>query len=106
MAEVKELTENNFEEFIKQGNVLVDFYADWCMPCLTMSPIVEEISEKLKDQIKVGKVDVGESKEIAEKFGVSSIPNFILFKEGEQKDQFTGSMTAEELEEKIKSNIE
>jgi len=105
MAEVKELTENNFEEFIKKGNVLVDFYADWCMPCLTMSPIVEEISEKMSDKIKVGKVDVGENKEIAEKWGVSSIPNFILFKEGEQKDQFTGSMTAEELEEKIKSNL-
>jgi len=105
MAEVKELTENNFEDFIKEGNVLIDFYADWCMPCLTMSPIVEEVSDKLKDHVKFGKVDVGEYKDIAEKFGVNSIPNFILFKDGEQKDQFTGSMTAEELEEKIKSNL-
>ena len=103
---VEELTENNFEDFIKEGHVLVDFYADWCMPCLTMSPIVEEVSEKLKDNVKFGKVDVGESKEIAEKFGVNSIPNFVLFKDGEKKDQFTGSMTAEELEEKIKANLE
>lgn len=79
------MTENNFEEFIKEGNVLVDFYADWYMPCLTMSPIVEEISEKLKDKIKVGKVDVGESKELAEKYGVSSISNFMLFIGGNKK---------------------
>jgi len=105
MVEVQELTENNFEEFIQEGVVLIDFYADWCMPCLTMSPIVEEIGEKLKDKIKVGKVDVGENRHIAERFGVSSIPNFIVFNEGEKKDQFTGSMTSEELEEKIKSNL-
>lgn len=103
---VEELTRNNFEDFIKEGNALIDFYADWCMPCLTMSPIIEEIAEKMGDKIKVGKLDVGENKDIAEKFGVNSIPNFILFKDGEQKDQFTGSMTVEELGEKIRSNLE
>ena len=102
---VEELTENNFEDFIKEGNALVDFYADWCMPCLTMSPIVEEISEKMNDHVRFGKVDVGENKDIAEKFGVSSVPNFVLFKDGEKVDQFSGSMTAEELEEKIKANL-
>ena len=84
---VEELTENNFEDFIKEGNALVDFYADWCMPCLTMSPIVEEISEKMNDHVRFGKVDVGENKDIAEKFGVSSVPNFVLFKDGEKVDQ-------------------
>ncbi len=103
MAE--ELTSNGFNEFIKEGFVLVDFYAEWCMPCLMMSPIVDEISEKMKDKVKVGKLNIDEGQEIAQKYGISSIPNFILFKDGEKIEQFTGSMTGEELEENINSHL-
>jgi len=102
MEHITELTNGMFDEFIKEGLVLIDFFADWCMPCLMMAPILEEVGEKLSGKIKIGKVDVGENQHIASKFGVSSIPNFVLFKEGEVIEQFVGSIPAEELEEKLK----
>lgn len=106
MAEkVSELTNGMFNEFIKKGVVLIDFFADWCMPCLMMSPIVEEIANKFSKKIKVGKVNVEEGHEIAQRFDVSSIPNFVLFKDGEIIGRFVGSMPAEELEEKIKRHL-
>ena len=98
---VPELTNKEFEEFNKQEFVLIDFFAEWCMPCLTMSPIIEELSEKFKGKIKFGKVNVGENQELAQKFNVSSIPNFTLLKDGEVIEQFIGSMSSEEFEEKL-----
>lgn len=105
MESVQELTNNKFNDFIKEGVVLIDFSADWCMPCLMMAPIVGELSEKFEGKIKFGKVDVGENQEIAQKFNVSSIPNFVLFKDGEVVEQFVGSMSSEELEDKLKKFI-
>ena len=98
---VEELTNGEFEDFIKEGVVLIDFFADWCMPCVMMSPILDEISEKFKGKIKIGKVNVEENQAIAQKYNVSSIPNFVVLKDGELVDQFMGSMSAEEFEEKL-----
>ena len=105
MEHITELTNGMFDEFIKEGVVLIDFFADWCMPCLMMAPILEEIGEKLAGKIKIGKIDVQENQHIASKFGVNSIPNFVLFKDGEVIEQFTGSMPAEELEERLKKHL-
>jgi len=105
METVQELTNGMFNEFIKERLVLVDFSADWCMPCLMMAPILEEIGEKLAGKIKIGKLDVQENQDIASKFGVSSIPNFVLFKDGEVVEQFVGSMPAEVFEEKLKKHL-
>ena len=99
---VPELTNNEFETFTKKGLVLIDFFAEWCMPCVTMGPIIDELSEKFKGKIKFGKVNVENGQEIAQKFNVSSIPNFVLLKDGEKIDQFTGAIGIEELEEKLK----
>lgn len=103
---VPELTNGEFEEFIKEGVVLIDFFAEWCMPCLMMAPILDELSEKFKGKIKFGKVDVGDNEEIARKFNVSSIPNFTLLKDGEIVEQFIGAMSAEDFEEKLKKYSE
>lgn len=103
---VPELTNQEFEDFIKQGLILIDFSAEWCMPCLMMAPIIDELSEKFKGKIKFGKVDVGENQELAQRFNVSSIPNFILLKDGEVIEQFIGSMPSEELEGKLKKFVE
>jgi len=105
MEHVKELTNGMFDEFIKEGVVLIDFSADWCMPCLMMAPVLEEIGGKLAGKIKIGKLDVGENQDIASKFGVSSIPNFVLFKDGEVAEQFVGSMPIEVLEKKLKEHL-
>ena len=102
---VPELTNGEFEEFVKEGVVVIDFFADWCMPCMMMAPIVDELSEKFQGKIKFGKVDVSENAEIADKFEVSSIPNFTIFKDGKMIDQVIGSVPAEELEERINSHL-
>lgn len=83
MAVIK-LTTENFEQEVLQSDktVLVDFYADWCGPCKMMSPVIDEIAEERPD-IKVGKLNVDEEMEIAQKYGVMSIPTFIVFKNGE-----------------------
>ncbi len=98
---VAELTNGSFNEFIKEGTVLIDFYADWCMPCVMMVPIVEEVAEKFNGKLKVGKVNVEDGHEISQKFGVSSIPNFVLFKVGKVITNFVGAMSEEEFSEKI-----
>lgn len=69
------------------GPVLVDFYADWCGPCKMMSPVIDEIAAERAD-VKVGKLNIDEEMEVAQKYGVMSIPTFIVFKNGEavQKD--------------------
>lgn len=101
MENVPELTNHEFEEFSKKGLVLVDFFAEWCTPCLMMVPIIDELSEKFKGKIKFGKVNVGDNQELAQKFNISSIPNLTLLKDGEVVEQFIGSMPSEELEGKL-----
>ena len=98
---VPELTGKEFDNFTKEGLVLIDFFAEWCMPCVMMSPVIEDLSEKFKGKIKFGKVDVSESGNIAQKFGVSSIPNFTVLKDGKVIDQFIGAVGEEELEKKL-----
>lgn len=105
MASVPELSGKEFDEFVKGGLVFIDFFAEWCMPCMMMGPVVEEVSEMFKGKIKFGKVNVGDNESIARKFNVSSIPNFILFKDGEIVDQFVGAIEQEELEEKLRKFI-
>jgi len=103
---VPELSESEFESFVKKDLVLVDFFAEWCMPCMMMSPIIDDLSEKFKGKIKFGKVNVGEGgQELASKYNVSSIPNFTLFKDGEVVEQFIGGMSEEDFEEKLKKHL-
>lgn len=98
---VPELSESEFENYIKKDLVLIDFSADWCMPCLMMVPVIDELSEKLKGKIKFGKVNVEENQELAQKFDIVSLPNFILFKDGKQIEQFIGAMSSEDFEKKL-----
>jgi len=100
-----ELTTEKFDEFIKKGTVLIDFHAHWCMPCVIMSPIVDEIGKKFRDKLKVGKINVDENHEIAQKYNVRSIPTFILFKDGKIKEQFVGAVSKEKFEEEIKKQL-
>ena len=102
---VPELSKKEFETFIKENLTLVDFTADWCMPCLMMSPVMDELSEKFKGKIKFGKVNIEDNQEIAQRFNIVSIPNFILFKNGEQIEQSIGSMSLEEFEKKLKKFV-
>ena len=82
---------NNFDK-IKQSDkaVLIDFYASWCGPCKMLSPIIDEIAEE-RDDILVGKVNVDSEPELAEKFGVFSIPTLVILKDGEIAHQSAGA---------------
>ena len=102
---VPELTGKEFDDFTREGVVLVDFFAEWCMPCIMMAPVIDEISDKFKGKAKVGKVNVDENQALAQKYGVSSIPNFVVLKDGEIVEQFVGSVSEEELEEKIEKHL-
>ncbi|MFZ1971125.1 MAG: thioredoxin [Candidatus Nanoarchaeia archaeon] len=102
---VPELTNGEFDGFIKNGSVLIDFFAEWCMPCLMMAPIMEELSDKFKGKVKFGKINVDENNKLAQKFDVMSIPNFILFKNGKASERFVGAMNLEDFEQKLKKSI-
>lgn len=80
---VLKLTSENFEKEVLNSNktTIVDFYADWCMPCKAMSPIVDEIAEE-KSDIKVCKINVDEAQDIASNYNIMSIPTIIVFKNG------------------------
>lgn len=87
---------NNFNEQIKEGVVLVDFFATWCGPCKMQSPVLEELKEDRSD-VKVVKIDVDQETEIARLYGVMSIPTLILFKYGKEVAKNVGFMPKELL---------
>lgn len=99
---VPELSSGEFDKFIKSdGLVVIGFFADWCMNCVMMGPVIEDLSEIFKDRIKFARVDLEENKLMAQKFGVHSVPNLVLFRDGTLVDHFIGSIPAYELEEKL-----
>ena len=97
--QVLHLDSQNFEKEVLQSTqtVLVDFYADWCGPCKMMSPVVEKIAEELEGKVKVCKINVDEAQDIAVKYGVMSIPTFIVFKQGEPVKRTVGVQSEEDL---------
>ena len=98
MAEVK-ITVSNFESEVLRSDqpVLVDFYADWCGPCRMLAPVLEEIAREYEGGVKVGKVNVDKQMELAQKFGVSSIPLLVVFKDGQPVAKSLGYRPKEEI---------
>ena len=86
------LTSENFAEKVLKADkpVLVDFWAVWCGPCRMMAPIVAEIAQENADKMAVGKLNVDEAPEIAARYGINSIPCFILFENGQEKGRTVG----------------
>ena len=101
---VKVFNDDNFEEEVLkgEGKILVDFYADWCGPCKIMSPLIDEIAEEGIVNVKVGKINVDESPEIASKFEIMSIPTIMIFENGTPIKTFIGVTDKEVIESELK----
>jgi len=100
-----DFTDANFEqEVIKSDKpVLVDFWAAWCGPCQMMSPIIEDLAKDMGDKAKVGKLNVDENPEMAQKFGVMSIPTIKIFKGGEIVKELVGVQDKDSLKSELES---
>lgn len=100
------LKDQEFESHIlkEKGLFLVDFWAEWCSPCLELLPKLEEVSEEMEDQVKIFKMNVEESPRTPIQYGVRSIPTLVLFKDGTVLRQKTGNQSKEELLSFIKGN--
>ena len=95
------LNKDNFEQNISNGVALVDFWAEWCGPCKMQLPIIEEFSSEMDGKATVGKVNVDEQLELAQSFGIQSIPTLILFKDGKPVKKLVGLHSKESLYEEI-----
>lgn len=95
---VLKINENEFEEKVNNSEkkVLVDCYADWCGPCKMLAPVIEELSEEVEN-VEFYKLNIDESGEIAERYGIMSIPTLLIFKNNELIDTLVGFRTKEEL---------
>ena len=85
--------------------VLVDFWAEWCGPCRMLSPIIEEVAEELGDKVKVFKLNVDENQETAAKYQVMSIPNVIMYKDGEVVESWVGVRPKDQYLEGVKAKL-
>ena len=89
---IVEFTDQNFEQEVLKSPVpvLVDFWAEWCMPCRMLAPTIEKLAAQYAGKVKVGKVDTDSNRDTALKFSISNIPTVILFKDGQAKQRFVG----------------
>lgn len=103
----KELTVASFQSDVLEANkpVLVDFWASWCGPCRALGPVVEEIGNEMADRVTVLKCNVDDESELAQRFGIMSIPTLILFKDGEAVHRMVGNMPKAALVQQIEANI-
>jgi thioredoxin 1 len=102
------LSIDNFESEVTQSAVpvLVDFWAEWCMPCKMVAPALSEIAKEYDGKAKIGKLNVDEQPDLAARFNIVSIPTMLLFKDGEVVQQQVGAAPKEQLETLIKTALE
>ena len=93
---VIKLTTESFDSAISKGRVLVDFYADWCMPCTMVSPVIRELAEEFKGKVEVANVDVDKEGTLAARYGIMSIPTVILFSDGAEVRRIVGVQKKQE----------
>ena len=100
---VKEFTDQNFEtEVLKSDQpVLVDFWAEWCMPCRMLTPTIEKLAKDYQGKVKVGKLDTDANRDVSMKFGISAIPTVILFKNGQVAQKFVGLRQEKDFKEAL-----
>lgn len=104
MTNTVEINEKNFKSEVIESKqpVLVDFWAPWCGPCRMMSPVINELSEKFKGQVKVVKLNTDENQQISHDFRISGIPSLLIFKDGREVERIVGFNPSNILEKRLK----
>ena len=103
---VVKLNSSSFDSFLNTGlPVVVDFWADWCMPCRMMAPIMEELAQTYAGKALFGKVNVDENSQIASRYGIMSIPHFLIFKRGTLAEKIVGAVGRDPLENALKKYL-
>ncbi|MEM2250020.1 MAG: thioredoxin [Candidatus Bathyarchaeia archaeon] len=106
-GQVIHITDSNFKEVVgKNKLVLIDFFADWCMPCRMMAPVIEELAKEYADKVLVGKLNVDENPATANRFQVFSIPTLVIIKAGEEVDRIVGFVPKSQVEARLKKCLE
>ncbi|GAB5496827.1 MAG: thioredoxin [Phycisphaerales bacterium] len=101
------ITEENFETEVLNSEtpVLVDFWAEWCAPCVALGPVIEELASDYDGKVKVGKLNIDEAQAISVKYGIMSIPTVAIFKGGEVVDMRVGLASKEDLADRLDSAL-
>ncbi len=102
-----ELTDQNFEQeaLNSEKPVMIDFWAEWCGPCKTIAPVVDELSQDYDGKAVIGKVDVDNNPQIAAKFGIRNIPTILFLKNGEVVDKSVGAVSKDVLQQKLDQQL-
>ena len=103
MTAVNSVNQNDFEEKVLKSSkpVLVDFWAEWCGPCKTLLPVLDEVASELGEEAEIFKVNVDENGDLAQKYGIRGIPTMIFFKDGEAAKTLVGVQPKEEIKKSL-----
>ena len=102
---MKHFTDDGFDSEIQKGVTLVDFHANWCGPCRTLAPVLEQVAKEVTGKAVIGKVDIDSEQKTATRFQITSVPTMILFKNGKEMGRLVGLRTAADIKKLIQSAL-
>ena len=107
MSNVKKVTTETFRSDVIESDkpVVVDFWAEWCGPCKKLSPILEEVADELDGEVTIAKVNVDEERNLGAMFQIMSIPNVLIFNNGEKVDEFVGLSSKDDIVAQVKEQL-